>query len=84
MNHQSVLGGLIIPFYPFPFFVSQTFFDICCSRVQHSQKQSALLLANLIASILECYSTINNVIVERVERSAIRGAVQDISHLDKN
>jgi hypothetical protein len=33
------------PVLSLPFFRSQTFFDIC-SRVQHSQKQSALLLAN--------------------------------------
>jgi hypothetical protein len=44
MNQQSILGGPITPFYPFPF-LSHKPFDICL-RVQHSQKQSALLLAN--------------------------------------
>jgi hypothetical protein len=33
------------PILSHPFFGSQTFFDIC-SRVQHSQKQSTLLVAN--------------------------------------
>jgi hypothetical protein len=37
---------------------------------------------NLIASILGGYSTINNVVVSRVIKSAIGGAAQDIAPLE--
>jgi hypothetical protein len=41
---QYIFGGPITPFYLFPFCLTNIF-DICL-QVQHSQKQSALLLAN--------------------------------------
>jgi hypothetical protein len=42
------------------------------------------MVGNLIASILQRYSTINNILIKRVKRGAVRGAAQDITGLDIN
>jgi hypothetical protein len=59
-------------------YVDESKFDKCRGNIKDTEE----MVRNLIASIFGRYSTINNIVVERVVKSAIGGASQDIARLE--
>jgi hypothetical protein len=67
------------PVLSLPFFVSQTFFDIY-SPVQHSQKQSALLLANVPSAQQKSWEVQKNLALELTHNICLLHSIITSNH----